>query len=149
MRVWRERLPIVVAALWWGSLTALGALVVPLLFQHLETKAMAGRMAAQLFTGQTWLSIACALLLLVISRRNTVFTQAQPAQGAIIFIVLGLLLALVLEFGVAPRIVMRQNLAWWHGLGSAMFLGQWLCAASVLWRLAGEPEQRQAGDRPD
>ena len=44
------------AALWWGSLTTLGALVVPLLFVHLPSPALAGGMAAKLFAAQTWLS---------------------------------------------------------------------------------------------
>ena len=42
------------AALWWGSLTAVGFVVVPLLFKFLPTPAMAGHMAARLFTAQTW-----------------------------------------------------------------------------------------------
>ena len=41
------RLPVLVAALWWGSLTTIGFLVVPLLFAHLPTPAVAGAMAAQ------------------------------------------------------------------------------------------------------
>ena len=37
--------------------------------------------------------------------------------------------------GVAPRILARENLALWHGVGSAMYLGQWLCAL-MLFQLA-------------
>ena len=48
-----ERLPVLLAALWWGSLTTLGALVVPLLFAYLPMPAMAGNMAARLFAAQT------------------------------------------------------------------------------------------------
>ena len=57
---WPDRLPVFAAALWWGSLTAIGFIAVPLLFTHLETPAVAGRMAAKLFTGQTWLSFRSA-----------------------------------------------------------------------------------------
>ena len=32
-----SRLPVYAAALWWGSLTTIGFLVVPLLFMHLPT----------------------------------------------------------------------------------------------------------------
>ena len=53
------------AALWWGSLTTLGFGVVPLLFVHLPTPAMAGGMAARLFSAQTWVSAVCGLLLLL------------------------------------------------------------------------------------
>ena len=50
-----------------------------------------------------------------------------------------MLLALLLEFAVAPRIVARDNLRLWHGVGSAMYALQWLCAGLVLWR-TGAPE---------
>ena len=49
----RQRLPVLLAALWWGSLTTIGFLVVPMLFAYLPTPAMAGSMAAKLFTAQT------------------------------------------------------------------------------------------------
>ncbi|HYP86313.1 DUF4149 domain-containing protein [Variovorax sp.] len=133
MRALTERLPVLVAAFWWVSLTVVGFLVVPLLFQHLPTPAMAGSMAAHLFTAQTWVSIACAVLLLALSRSQS---EAAPAvDAAIVFVILGLLLALVVEFGIAPRIVARQNLKLWHAAGSGLYLVQWACAATVLWRL--------------
>jgi len=52
-----------------------------------------------------------------------------------IFIVSGLLLALLSEFAVAPRIVARENLRLWHSVGSAMYVLQWLCAGVTLWKL--------------
>ena len=48
-----------------------------------------------------------------------------------------MLLALLLEYAVAPRIVARQNLRLWHSLGAALYVVQWLSAALVLWPLAG------------
>ena len=62
------RLSFLAAALWWGSLTTVGLLVVPMLFAHLPTPATAGTMAAKLFAAQTWVSVCCALLLLLFSR---------------------------------------------------------------------------------
>ena len=44
------------------------------------------------------------------------------------------LLALLLEFVVAPRIGAREDLRLWHSLGSALFALQWVCAGVVLWR---------------
>jgi hypothetical protein len=29
----------------------------------------------------------------------------------------------------------RENLKLWHSLGSAVYLGQWTCAGSLLWRM--------------
>ena len=129
------------AALWWGSLTAVGFMVVPLLFKFLPTPAMAGHMAARLFTAQTWVSVSCGVVLLLFSRSDRPPAQARRAQAALVFIVLGMLLALLIEFAVAPRIVARENLRLWHGAGSVMYAVQWLCAAVVLWRITAEPRE--------
>ena len=129
------------AALWWGSLTAVGFMVVPLLFKFLPTPAMAGHMAARLFTAQTWVSVACGVVLLLVSRSNRPSALSGRAQAALGFIVLGMLLALLIEFAVAPRIVARENLRLWHGAGSVMYAVQWLCAAVVLWRITAEPRE--------
>ena len=129
------------AALWWGSLTAVGFMVVPLLFKFLPTPAMAGHMAARLFTAQTWVSVACGIVLLLVSRSNRPSALSGRAQAALVFIVLGMLLALLIEFAVAPRIVARENLRLWHGAGSVMYAVQWLCAAVVLWRITAEPRE--------
>lgn len=139
MNGWNQRWPALVAALWWGSLSTLGLMVVPLLFRTLPSPALAGSTAAHLFSAQTWVSIACGLLLLVSSRPRDPDAPRGLADGALPLILLGLLLALLVEFGVAPRIVARQNLALWHAVGSGMFLLQWLCAGAVLWRLLGGP----------
>lgn len=130
-----SRLPLWVAALWWGSLSTLGFLVVPMLFAHLPTAALAGAVAAKLFSAQTWVSCVCGLILLMDSRSDRALAIVPFTQAAIIFIVSGMLLALLSEFAVAPRIVARENLRLWHGVGSAMYLLQWICAGVTLWKL--------------
>jgi hypothetical protein len=130
-----SRLFVWVAALWWVSLSVIGFLVVPLLFKHLPSSALAGGMAAKLFTAQTWLSCVCALLLLFGTRPNLSQARTPIAQAAIIFIVSGMLLALLAEFAVAPRIMARDNLRLWHSVGSGMYLLQWVCAAATFWKL--------------
>ena len=125
----KKMLPLYAAALWWGSLTALGAWVVPLLFRHLGTPALAGQMAARLFEFQTHVGAVCAVILLMSVRANSRFKD-------LIWIISGLLLALLQQWAVAPRIEARENLALWHGLGTAMLALQWVCAAVVLWRQA-------------
>ena len=127
------RLPVLAAALWWGSLSAIGFVAVPLLFAHLPTPAMAGNMAARLFEAQTYISIACCALLLVISKKKHAETQEKWAQTAMVFVIGGLLLALLQQYGAAPRILARQDLRLWHSAGSAMYVLQWLCALRVLW----------------
>lgn len=106
-----------------------------MLFVYLPTPAMAGVMAAHLFAAQTWVSVACGLVLLILFRSNRPLALDDIAQSATLFIVGGVLLAVLVEFAVAPRIVARDNLALWHGVGSGMYLVQWLCACVVLGKL--------------
>lgn len=136
---WSQRLPsglaLLAAALWWGSLTVTGFITVPLLFAHLPSPALAGNMAARLFTAQTWIALGCGLLLIVISRGRDSSARMDWAGGALLFIAAGVLLALLAEFAVAPRIVARENLKLWHSVGSGMYLLQWICAGVTLWRV--------------
>lgn len=124
-----------VAALWWGSLTTVGFYVVPMLFANLPTPAMAGNMAAKLFSTQTWVAVVCGLVLLLISRSNQPQAQVERLQTATVFIVLGMLLALLSEFGIAPHIVARDNLRLWHSLGSGFYVLQWICAGLTFRQL--------------
>jgi hypothetical protein len=130
-------LPLWLAAVWAISLTTLGFFVVPMLFVHLPTPAMAGAMAAKLFTVQTWISVASGMLLLAVFRSNKPLAPVDTAQAATLFVVTGVLLALLVEFAVAPHIVARDNLALWHRVGSAMYFAQWVCALVVFGKLAG------------
>ena len=136
----RYRFGLMLAALWWGSLSALGFVIVPMLFAYLPSQAAAGQMAAKLFTAQAWLGIGCAMFLLLIFNQKDAVAPDLRAQEAIKFIVTGFLLVLLVEFGLSPRIVSARsdggNLKLLHGLGSAMYFGQWLCSGFALWRLS-------------
>jgi hypothetical protein len=133
----KQTLPLWVAAAWVGTLSTLGFFVVPMLFVHLPTPAMAGGMAAKLFTVQTWISVFCAMVLLTMFRSNQALAPAHTAQAATLFVVSGALLALLVEFAVAPNIVARNNIALWHKVGSVMYFAQWICALVVFGKLAG------------
>ena len=137
MAPWKARLPVLAAALWWGSLSAVGFLAVPLLFAHADSARQAGQLAAVLFGAQTWVGVGCGMVLLMAAGTSEDTARMDWAQGALVFVLLGMLLALLQEFAVAPRIVQRQNLAVWHSAGTAMYAAQWLCALGVLWKLAG------------
>lgn len=132
-----HRLPVAAAALWWCSLSVIGFLVVPLLFSHLPSPALAGGTAARLFAAQTWISCACGLVLLVYLLSNKALARMDVAWKAIIFVAVGVVFSMLAEFVVSPRIVARENLRLWHGLGSAMFVLQWLCAVVTYWLLTG------------
>lgn len=130
------RLPVLAAALWWGSLTAIGFVAVPLLFASLPSPQLAGQTAARLFTAQSWISLGCGFLLILLARGRGTQARMDWAGGALAFVAAGLLLALLGEYAVSPRIVLRQNLQLWHTVGSGMYLLQWVCAFVVLWKTA-------------
>jgi hypothetical protein len=149
-----DRLPILVAALWWGGISALSFLAVPTLFATLGSPAVAGPAAAKLFSLQCFAGLLLGLILLLLLRRErSQLESAAPSTeqlallrrslGTMGLVMLGMLLALLQEFGVAQRIVTARasggDLRLWHGLGSLMVLGQWLCAGVLLWRLSAAP----------
>ncbi len=123
------------------SLSTLGLFVVPMLFANLATPAVAGTIAAKLFAAQTGISVVCALLLLLTFRSEKQWVGLVAAQSATLYVLSGALMALLVEFGVSPRIIAREDLAFWHAIGSAMYFVQWLCALVVFEKLA-----RNCGD---
>jgi uncharacterized membrane protein YecN with MAPEG domain len=109
---------------------------------------MAGAMAAKLFAAQTWVAVVCGMGLLLAATAQA-RASSQPTQSTastagvqctLAWVAIGMILALLSEFAVAPRIVARENLALWHSVGSGMYLMQWVCAAMVLGRLAHRPQ---------
>ena len=74
------------------------------------------------------------LLVLLRSERHAVATARIPAIT--LLALAGAVLALLVEFGVSPHIVARDNLKLWHAVGSTMYLAQWLCALLVFGKLA-------------
>ncbi len=63
----KDRFALMFAAFWWGSLSAIGFLAVPLLFANASSPALAGGLAAHLFQGETWVGVGCGMVLLVLS----------------------------------------------------------------------------------
>lgn len=152
-----QRLVIFMAALWWGGITGVSFMAVPTLFAKLGSPAVAGPVAAQLFSFQCYAGLVIGIGLLILLRQERALAHFRAADataenagrdldrmqrglGTMGFVLLGMLLALVQEFGVAQKIVTARasggDLRFWHGLGSVMVLGQWLCAGAVLWRLS-------------
>lgn len=135
MTALQARLPVLLAALWWGSLTVMGGVAAPVLHAHLPSPTQAAAAAAALWAAQTWISIACCALLLVFSKRKYAEKQEIWAQAAMVFVLGGLLLALVGQYGVAPRVAAKQGAVWQYA-GMALLALQWLCALCTLWKVA-------------
>lgn len=136
--------PVWIAALWWGSLTTLGFGVVPLLFATLPTPALAGTMAARLFEVQTGVSAVLGVALLVAARAEGNADLVRRAQAAMPFVLGGVVMALLVQFAVAPHIVARDNLRLWHTVGTAMYVAQWVCAAVSFWQMVRPAPRNQA-----
>jgi hypothetical protein len=136
----KDRLAVMALALWWGSLSAIAGFVVPMLFANLPTPAVAGNLAGRLFSAQTWVSLACGGLVLLVFRSNADDPGAKWSFSAIGLVAISMLAALLVEFGVAPRILARDNLRLWHSVGSALYALQWLCTGLLLWRAARPPQ---------
>lgn len=135
----RRIAPLWLAAAWLMSLSTLGFFVVPMLFARLPSPAIAGAMAGQLFSVQTAISLACCLLLLVLGRAasaNRAAAASVATRVPLRWVLLGALMAVLVEFVVAPHIVAHDNLRFWHSLGSSMYLLQWCCAVLVFYRLS-------------
>jgi uncharacterized membrane protein len=109
-----------------------------MLFARLGNPAMAGNMAGQLFAAQTWVALACGLVLLMVFRSRSEEHPTSAERAAVMLIVTAILLALLQQYAVAPHILARENLRLWHSLGSVMYVGQWVCAGALLWRMAKE-----------
>lgn len=101
----------------------------PLLFAKLPTAYMAGQMASVLFAAQTWVALGCGLFLLALERSDARASRTQ----SLLFISLGMLLALLSQYAVAPHIVARDNLRFWHAVGTLFYALQCLSAGAVLW----------------
>lgn len=149
-----QRLAVFLAALWWGGISALSFLAVPTLFAQLGAPT-AGPVAAKLFSLQCWAGLGLGLALLLVLRRARASAQfptagevvaperlaaMQRVLGTMGFVLAAMLLALLQEFGVAQKIVTARatggNLQLWHGVGTLMVLGQWVCSGATLWRLS-------------
>lgn len=130
----RGRCALMLAAFWWGGLFLLMALVVPLLFKYAPTPALAGALAAKLFSAQAWVAQLCGLLIMMLGMDRVTRQPYAWFRTGLVWVLLAMLLALLVEFAVAPRIVARVNLHVWHTLGSAMLVGQFAATGRLLWQ---------------
>lgn len=121
--------------LWVGALWTVGYMVAPTLFHMLDDRALAGRLAGQLFTYVGWLGMASAayLLVFVALRKN-----GAAFKSSVFWLVLVMLLLTVAgAFGIQPvlaqlkaeslpREVMegavRDRFVAWHGVSSVVYL---------------------------
>jgi len=109
-----------VTALWWGSLTTVGFMVVPMLFARMDSMQAAGKMAAALFNAQDYVGWVCGAVLGLVYMQNKPLAQQNRARATLYLIAVTLLASLVSHWLVAPQILTRENLKLWHSLGTGL-----------------------------
>ncbi len=127
------------AGLWWGGVTALAFVAVPMLFARLGSPALAGPVAASLFSVVCWLTAVSAGGLLFFLMKYCPLPLYPYRKFAIKMLILALVAAVLQQGVVAAQIVGARasggNLALWHGLGSLLVGVQWACAVATAWWL--------------
>jgi hypothetical protein len=150
-----QRLFILIAGVWVGSLFTVGYLVVPTIFTTLQDRQVAGMIAAAIFQMEAYLSVAVCLGLLIFA--NLLIKRKVDHYRNIRWIILVLLLCSLLTcFGLIPYMnALRQEalllgipvmaslsaslFGRLHGISSGLFLIQSLLGLWMVWRLTRHP----------
>jgi hypothetical protein len=101
----------VIAALWVGSMWTVGYLVAPTLFATLSDRVQAGTIAGSMFRGEAWLSIICAVTLILLLKPLS--RQSRKHGGRrVAVLILGMLAAtLISHFGLQPLLAALRGAA--------------------------------------
>jgi hypothetical protein len=145
-----DRVRILVATLWAGSLWTIGFIVAPTLFGTLSDRVLAGNIAGSMFRAEAWLSIACALVLLALLQwgAGALELRRRRLLGALVLSML--VCALLSHFGISPLMAdlkaqaqgasgimdeaMRSRFGLLHGVSTLIFAVQSLLAGVLIWK---------------
>ena len=152
------RTRLLVATLWAGTLWGIGYLAAPTLFATLGDRVLAGTIAASLFNNQAWVSIACAIVMLLllwatkpgtegIFAGSAVNMAVKGRRTAMIIVLVMLACTLVSHFGLQPMMAAlragagpggvmesaaKNEFGILHGISSVIYLVQSLLAAWLV-----------------
>ena len=150
-----QRLFLILAGLWVGSLFTVGYLVVPTIFANLQDRQVAGMIAAAIFQAEAYVSVVVCVALLLLA--NALIKRKRDDYRSIRWITLVLLLISALTcFGLIPYMdglrkealllgmpVMASPFAVLfgrlHGISSGLFLIQSVLGLWMVWRLSRYP----------
>ena len=146
-----QRLFILVAGLWVGSILAVGYLVSPAIFNTLTDRQVAGMVAGSVFKVEAYLSIIICIALMVLA--NLLVTRGLSQYKMIRLILLGMLIcAAAASFVLIPWLDTLRDQALLegmpvmlspsadlfrklHGVSSIFFLLQSALGIYLVWRL--------------
>ena len=138
------RLACLLAGVWAGVLLCLGAMAAPTAFATLIA-ADAGRVAGRLFAQEAYLSLALAVLLLLLARRRG--GVARPATGSVfsaeMLLVLGTVFCTVAGyFAAQPMMAAARSgqaavsFATLHAVSAGFFVLKGVLVLALAWRLS-------------
>lgn len=149
MQKYFEGFALLLAAAWVGGMWAVGYVVAPVLFSSLADKALAGALAAKLFSAMAYVGFFCAFYLLAYIKSRT---GKQVLQQRVFWVVVFMLIITLLgHFGMQPLLAEYKALAmpqyvmespyadrfrFWHGVSSIAFLLQSILGAVLLLKLS-------------
>jgi hypothetical protein len=145
MKSFPDLLALWAATLWVGGLWAVGYLVAPALFHHLDDRMLAGMLAGKMFAYMAWVGLACGAWLLVF--RLSRFGAAAMKQSFFWIAILMLVLTVAQYWGIQPVMqeikdmampkdvmesLFRDRFATWHGISSVVYLIQSLLGLALV-----------------
>jgi len=139
-----SRFKLLIVTLWVGSLWSIGYIAAPTLFATLSVRVLAGTIAGSLFRIEAWLSIGCAVVLLVTAKASTGET-VDKSWLRLVWVMLAC--ALIGHFALHPFMTAireaagpdgvmnsasRTQFGILHGVSSAIYLIQSLLGAALV-----------------
>lgn len=117
--------------LWAGSLWSLAAWVAPTLFFAQPDRHLAGVLAARLFTVESYLGVAVAVLALLLPGRGRM--GGVYAAGALLA-VNEWVLKRTMEAAHAHGAALGLSFGAWHGVASVVYVAACLAVLLVVWK---------------
>ena len=132
---------------WLGSVFALGAIAVPVLFSVLEDKQLAGMLAGKIISVGAWVGITAGVYLLL----YRLFRDGAAAFKSLFFwlVLIMWLLTLAGHFGIQPILqnlkdqalplavmqsVFADRFSQWHGISRILWIIQAMLGVILVWR---------------
>ena len=146
MRIDNRRLAACIAGLWAGAIFGIAAIGAPAGFASLLPEA-AGRVAGRMFMQEAYLSLAVAMVMLLLMRRLA-RADAEAGRGSVfstnIVLVLGTLFCTMFGyFAIQPMMAAARagqgvlSFGALHAVSAAFFGLKGLLALALAWRLSG------------
>lgn len=135
-----DKVRLLVAALWAGSLWAVGYLVAPTLFATLD-RVLAGQIAGTMFHSMAMLSLGCGVAMGVLLFFGTRDWAPKRRRTVLLIVVAMVMCTVASHFGLQPLMAAAKasgdpSFGKLHGISSSIYLVQSLLAGWLLWKQA-------------